>query len=390
MTSAGANVTRLPNNPAHEGFPDWSPDGTKIAVDSDRTGNTDIWAMNTDGSGQVDLTNAASEDGLPNWSPDGKQIAFSSNRSGAGDIFEMNADGSSQIGVSSPFVQSYPEAWPSWSPDGISIAATFDPGNDNSIQVLPAGFSGSWNPVDSPPGSTRDDTPDWQPLTHSYVRPKGATPIRDALVPAYKACGSPNTTHQGSLSSGSCDPPSPASNYLTVGTPDQNGVAANSVGSVLMNVFCNGGAPGEQPPCSTTAGDQLDGKLTVSVTDVRCLGTGGGCSGGPLADYTDDLLFDANARVTDKNNVGLGGNATLSDFALRFSLPCASTVSTSVGSTCAATTSIDAVFGGSAIVEQKRAIWQLDQVELLDGGADGVASTQGDDTVFAVSGLFFP
>jgi hypothetical protein len=30
------------------------------------------------------------------------------------------------------------------------------------------------------------------------------------------------------------------------------------------------------------------------------------------------------------------------------------------------------------------------QAELFDGGADGVSSTTGDNTLFAVGGLFFP
>jgi len=38
-------------------------------------------------------------------------------------------------------------------------------------------------------------------------------------------------------------------------------------------------------------------------------------------------------------------------------------------------------------VEQERAIWEFDQIRLWDGGADGVATTLGDNTLFAVSGL---
>ena len=42
------------------------------------------------------------------------------------------------------------------------------------------------------------------------------------------------------------------------------------------------------------------------------------------------------------------------------------------------------------ITEQKRAIWELRNVEIYDGGADGNATTQGDNTLFEVGGLFFP
>jgi hypothetical protein len=43
-----------------------------------------------------------------------------------------------------------------------------------------------------------------------------------------------------------------------------------------------------------------------------------------------------------------------------------------------------------AVVDGKRAIWQLDQVRVLDGGADGDADTTGDNRLFATQGVFVP
>jgi len=40
-------------------------------------------------------------------------------------------------------------------------------------------------------------------------------------------------------------------------------------------------------------------------------------------------------------------------------------------------------------VEAKRAVWQVDGVQVFDGGSDGVASTAG-NTLFASQGLFVP
>jgi hypothetical protein len=59
-----------------------------------------------------------------------------------------------------------------------------------------------------------------------------------------------------------------------------------------------------------------------------------------------------------------------------------------VGGTCSADTTFDAIVPG-AVRELKRAIWQLDQVTVDDGGADGDAQT-GPNTQFAKQGVFIP
>ncbi len=64
-----------------------------------RDGNFEVYVMNVDGSGQVRLTNNPAWDGDPTWSPDGSQIAFQSFRDGNWEIYVMNADGSGQTNV---------------------------------------------------------------------------------------------------------------------------------------------------------------------------------------------------------------------------------------------------------------------------------------------------
>ena len=69
MNADGTGQTRLTNNPARESDPAWSPDGTKIAFSSNRDGNDEIYVMDADGSGQTRLTNDAGTDSAPAWSP---------------------------------------------------------------------------------------------------------------------------------------------------------------------------------------------------------------------------------------------------------------------------------------------------------------------------------
>ncbi|MGI8653638.1 MAG: prolyl oligopeptidase family serine peptidase [Pyrinomonadaceae bacterium] len=63
--------------------PQWSPDSTKLAFVSDRTGkafdesrNTDVWVISADGGALTKISDHAESDESPRWSPDGKTIAF--------------------------------------------------------------------------------------------------------------------------------------------------------------------------------------------------------------------------------------------------------------------------------------------------------------------------
>ena len=59
-----------------------------------------------------------------------------------------------------------------------------------------------------------------------------------------------------------------------------------------------------------------------------------------------------------------------------------------MGATCAVTTTFDAVTPG-AVPEGKRAIWELDALEVTDGGTDGLAATA-PNALFARQGIFVP
>src|SRR6266480_4397542 len=93
----GSPVTKLTDNTADDNAgTGWSPDGSRIAFDSDLDGpDRDIFVMNADGTGVTDLTHddVVNEGGAA-WSPDGRQLAFDSDRDGDLQIFTMNADGS--------------------------------------------------------------------------------------------------------------------------------------------------------------------------------------------------------------------------------------------------------------------------------------------------------
>ncbi|MGQ9785320.1 MAG: nSTAND1 domain-containing NTPase [Anaerolineae bacterium] len=95
--------------------PMYSPDGRRIAFESNRDGNTEIYVMNADGSNQRNVSNfPGAADHGPVWSPDGRQIMFYSNRTGNWDIFVMSSDGRNVVNLTNtPDVD---EQEPFWRP----------------------------------------------------------------------------------------------------------------------------------------------------------------------------------------------------------------------------------------------------------------------------------
>jgi hypothetical protein len=213
----------------------------------------------------------------------------------------------------------------------------------------------------------------------THVRPKGATPLRASLVPAYKACTAPNRTHAAPLSFQSCNPPVQSSNFLTMGTPDANGAAANSIGFVQLNV-------------KTTSPEDI--LITANISDVRCKAgtsaavcTATNTASGP--DYSGALRHHAQVRISDHyNGPALNEAATVQDIDFPFTIGCANTASTAEGGLCSANTSANAITPGQ-VKDTKREIMEVGQVTVDDGGANGVAGAP-DATLFETQGIFIP
>ncbi len=73
------NLTHSSN--AHDKYPRWSPDGSRVAYISDKSGEDEVWVAAQDGlSAPVQITNGGASPAQrysPEWSGDGKRIAFS-------------------------------------------------------------------------------------------------------------------------------------------------------------------------------------------------------------------------------------------------------------------------------------------------------------------------
>jgi dipeptidyl aminopeptidase/acylaminoacyl peptidase len=83
-SSGSTNAKQITEgNDWNDSDPQWSPDGSRIAFVSNRTGkeyeenrNTDIWVISAEGGPLTKISDHDEADNSPRWSPDGKTIAF--------------------------------------------------------------------------------------------------------------------------------------------------------------------------------------------------------------------------------------------------------------------------------------------------------------------------
>lgn len=206
----------------------------------------------------------------------------------------------------------------------------------------------------------------------SYPSPNTASPISDPLVPVYRQCGTPgnpaNRQHAAPLAVGSCNPA--VSGTAHVG-PQMTGVATLTV------TYGN----------FSTPQNEADISYSMTVTDVRATSASGPdydpYVGGP------DLTIVDRVRLTDRANGSSGTDpGTTSDFEMKFPANCVATADTSIGSSCSANTSQNALMPG-AIIEGRSTNVQVFRVRVTDSGPNGVRDDF-DDRLFLQGGIFSP
>jgi Tol biopolymer transport system component/C-terminal processing protease CtpA/Prc len=122
---AGGEARLLVSHPANETRPMYSPDGTRLAFVSNRTGNGDIYVLNLTTGDLKRITFDDAAEQLDAWSRDGKSLYFSSTSQdigGMNDVYRVSAEGGMPVAVSADrFVN---EFFSAPSPDGKSLAFT--------------------------------------------------------------------------------------------------------------------------------------------------------------------------------------------------------------------------------------------------------------------------
>lgn len=128
------------DDPGSDGYPDWSLNGEKVAVDAKAPEGHHIFVMNANGTARTQITKGDKViNSRADWSPDGSKIVFSS-LVGYTDstLIIVNADGTETTTLLEPQTDvGYIN--PVWSPNGEQIAFIFDvKGPEASIYVINA------------------------------------------------------------------------------------------------------------------------------------------------------------------------------------------------------------------------------------------------------------
>jgi dipeptidyl aminopeptidase/acylaminoacyl peptidase len=99
LRSDGSNQQRLTSLGRYNGVPRWSPDGERIAFQSDLKEQSAIFVASVNGDMPKQVTSSRAADYIPSWSRDGKWIYFASNRSGEYQVWKVPADGDEAVPV---------------------------------------------------------------------------------------------------------------------------------------------------------------------------------------------------------------------------------------------------------------------------------------------------
>ncbi len=154
---ADGSQTPVSTGAAGDAYATWSPTADRLAFESTRDGNPEIYVAGVDGSEVARLTDNEVLDEWPQWSNNGQYIAYASGVEGDKDLWIMRADGSDKQQLTQGML--FGDAYPSWSPDDKSLLITVYSADEMMMLVLVdvttgetrelvSGAAGNWRAAD--------------------------------------------------------------------------------------------------------------------------------------------------------------------------------------------------------------------------------------------------
>jgi Tol biopolymer transport system component len=158
---------------ASDDHPRYSPDGTRIAFVSRRSGADEIWVCEDDGASPVRLTSMGGPLVIgPQWSPDGKRIAFFAATGEAGKyvVYTIDAEGGQPTRLTTD--EKILEALPAWTRDGKSVYVAS--GRSGALQIWKLPIAGGRSiQVTRNGGAEAAEAPDGGSIYYSRVPESG-------------------------------------------------------------------------------------------------------------------------------------------------------------------------------------------------------------------------
>ena len=191
VAATGGAARLLVSHVAHESRPLWSPDGTRLAFVSTRTGNGDIYVLALKTGEITRITWDDATEALDAWSRDGAWLYFSSSRndiSGMNDVWRVRSCGGTPMPVAADRYAS--EYWGAPSPDGRTLAISargvaagqwWRHGrshlDESELTLVTMGPTPSYKPLCDPCGGAKEMWPMWSPdgATVFYVSDRGGS-----------------------------------------------------------------------------------------------------------------------------------------------------------------------------------------------------------------------
>jgi Tol biopolymer transport system component len=316
MDADGDNQVNLTNSTGRDSNPAFSSTGL-IAFESIRDGDLEIYSMDptSPASTPVQITSNDNIDFEASWSPDATKIAFASWRTGAIDIYVAQGDGST---LTTPIRltnnTSDADSDPAWSPDGTKIAfrSSRSSGN-NDIWVMDSVDSNTDGNGDNVTRFTdnagSEGAPDWQ-----VIPPPPNDDFADAqLLPGTDPSVN-GTTLAATVEAG--EP-----NHYVIDEPGETG---DIPWGNQHSVWYKWRALGTGQTTVDTCGSNIDSLLAVyrgsSLTGLTQVGDNNNdvnCNGGPAnGDYGSYVSFNARAGRMYRIAVDDAGGATEAGFPL--------------------------------------------------------------------------
>jgi Tol biopolymer transport system component len=194
-------MTRFTFDGDYNPVPAWTPDGKRIAFESNKEGAPNLFWQLADGSGGLERLTTSEYIQVPmSWSPDGKLLAFMEVNPITGvDIWVLRTGdpsaGSEQIREAQPFLRTpFSEGAPAFSPDGRWLAYISNESGRYEVYVQPyPGPGGKWQI--STEGGTE---PKWNPSGRELFYRSGEKMMAvDIAAQSGFAAGKPRMLFEG-------------------------------------------------------------------------------------------------------------------------------------------------------------------------------------------------